>query len=77
MKRVAVVTGGTRGIGAAIAKALKKDGYFVAANYEKIINAIEAPLSIEHFAISVIRHETRESIEIDKLLEVIKLKKFH
>jgi acetoacetyl-CoA reductase len=31
--RVAVVTGGTRGIGAAIAKALQKAGYKVAANY--------------------------------------------
>jgi len=31
--RVAVVTGGTRGIGAAIATALKKAGYRVAANY--------------------------------------------
>src|SRR5579864_192154 len=33
MPRVAVVTGGTRGIGAAIAKALKAAGYKVAANY--------------------------------------------
>ena len=33
MARVAVVTGGTRGIGAAIAKALKEAGYKVAANY--------------------------------------------
>jgi acetoacetyl-CoA reductase len=33
MARVAVVTGGTRGIGAAIAKALKEAGYKVAAIY--------------------------------------------
>jgi len=33
MGRVAVVTGGTRGIGAAISIALKKAGYTVAANY--------------------------------------------
>ena len=33
MARVAVVTGGTRGIGAAIAKALKAAGHKVAANY--------------------------------------------
>jgi acetoacetyl-CoA reductase len=33
MARVALVTGGTRGIGAAIAKALKAAGYQVAANY--------------------------------------------
>jgi acetoacetyl-CoA reductase len=33
MARVAVVTGGTRGIGAAIARALKGAGYAVAVNY--------------------------------------------
>jgi len=33
MARVALVTGGTRGIGAAISKALKTGGYKVAANY--------------------------------------------
>ena len=33
MARIAVVTGGTRGIGAAISKALKGAGYTVAANY--------------------------------------------
>ena len=33
MGRVALVTGGTRGIGAAICKALKHAGYNVAANY--------------------------------------------
>ena len=33
MARVALVTGGTRGIGAAIAKALKSGGYKVASNY--------------------------------------------
>ncbi|MFH5772666.1 beta-ketoacyl-ACP reductase [Paracoccus sp. NGMCC 1.201697] len=33
MAKVALVTGGTRGIGAAISKALKDAGYVVAANY--------------------------------------------
>ncbi|RFB78549.1 beta-ketoacyl-ACP reductase [Methylovirgula sp. 4M-Z18] len=33
MSRVAIVTGGTRGIGAAISKALKAEGYKVAATY--------------------------------------------
>ncbi len=33
MARVALVTGGTRGIGAAISKSLKDAGYHVAANY--------------------------------------------
>ena len=31
--RVALVTGGTRGIGQEISKKLKKDGFFVIANY--------------------------------------------
>ena len=33
MAKVAIVTGGTRGIGAAIAKRLKEAGYTVAATY--------------------------------------------
>jgi acetoacetyl-CoA reductase len=33
MARVALVTGGTRGIGAAISQGLKAAGYKVAANY--------------------------------------------
>ena len=33
MGRVAVVTGGSRGIGEAISKALKAEGYEVAATY--------------------------------------------
>jgi len=33
MARIALVTGGTRGIGAAISRALKEAGYTVAANY--------------------------------------------
>ena len=33
MARVALVTGGSRGIGAAISVALKAAGYTVAANY--------------------------------------------
>jgi len=33
MKRIALVTGGTRGIGAAISSALQHEGYTVAATY--------------------------------------------
>ena len=33
MARVAIVTGGTRGIGRAISERLKADGFTVAANY--------------------------------------------
>ena len=41
MARVAIVTGGTRGIGAAISKALKAAGYQVAATYHSNDDAAE------------------------------------
>ncbi|MDR1362040.1 MAG: beta-ketoacyl-ACP reductase [Holosporaceae bacterium] len=41
MGRIAVVTGGTRGIGAAISRALAKAGYQVAANYHSDHGAAE------------------------------------
>src|SRR3954465_1144199 len=49
MARVAVVTGGTRGIGAAISKALKAAGYKVAANYggnDEAANKLKAETGI-------------------------------
>jgi acetoacetyl-CoA reductase len=49
MARVAVVTGGTRGIGAAISKALKAAGYKVAATYagnDEAANKFKAETSI-------------------------------
>jgi acetoacetyl-CoA reductase len=42
MGRIAIVTGGTRGIGAAICKTLKAEGYSVAANYAGNDAAAEA-----------------------------------
>ena len=42
MSRLALVTGGTRGIGAAISKLLKAEGYRVAANYCSNDEAAEA-----------------------------------
>ncbi len=42
MARVALVTGGTRGIGAAVSLALKAAGYMVAANYVGNTKAAEA-----------------------------------
>lgn len=52
MSKVAVVTGGTRGIGAAISKALKAEGYKVAANYatrDSDAQAFKAETGIEVF----------------------------
>jgi acetoacetyl-CoA reductase len=52
MARVAVVTGGTRGIGEAISKALKAAGYKVAANYggnDEAANKFKAETGIPVF----------------------------
>ncbi|MHA1528290.1 MAG: beta-ketoacyl-ACP reductase [Alphaproteobacteria bacterium] len=56
MARVALVTGGTRGIGAAISRALKEAGYTVAANYagnDEAAAAFKAETGIPVFKWSV------------------------
>ena len=56
MARVAVVTGGTRGIGRAISVALKEAGYNVAANYghdDKTAQAFSAETGIPVFKFDV------------------------
>jgi acetoacetyl-CoA reductase len=56
MARVALVTGGTRGIGAAISKAMKDAGYTVAANYagnDEAANAFKAETGIPVYKWSV------------------------
>jgi acetoacetyl-CoA reductase len=60
MSRTALVTGGTRGIGRAIAIALKDAGYVVAANYagnDKAAKAFEEETSIPVFKWSVADHD--------------------
>jgi acetoacetyl-CoA reductase len=60
MARVAVVTGGTRGIGSAIAKALKAAGYKVAANYagnDETASKFTAATGIAVFKWDVSSHE--------------------
>jgi acetoacetyl-CoA reductase len=60
MSRTALVTGGTRGIGRAIAIALKDAGYSVAANYagnDKAAKAFEEETSIPVFKWSVADHD--------------------
>ncbi|MBF9232731.1 acetoacetyl-CoA reductase [Microvirga alba] len=56
MARVALVTGGTRGIGAAISTALKQAGYKVAANYggnDEAANAFKAETGIPVYKFDV------------------------
>ena len=48
MAKVAVVSGGTRGIGAAISRALKAAGYTVVANYAGNDEAAAKHLAREH-----------------------------
>ena len=60
MGRVAVVTGGTRGIGGAISKALKGAGYKVAANYagnDEAANAFKAETGIPVYKWDVSSYE--------------------
>jgi acetoacetyl-CoA reductase len=60
MGRVAVVTGGTRGIGGAISKALKAAGYTVAANYagnDEAANAFKAETGIPVYKWDVSSYE--------------------
>ena len=60
MSRVAIVTGGTRGIGRAICEALKADGFTVAANYagnEEKARAFTAETGIPAFKWDVGDHQ--------------------
>ena len=64
MARVAVVTGGTRGIGAAISKALKAAGYSVAANYggnDEAARAFKAETGIPVYKWDVSSYEACEA----------------
>ncbi|MEM9629366.1 MAG: acetoacetyl-CoA reductase, partial [Pseudomonadota bacterium] len=60
MAKVALVTGGSRGIGAAISKAMKEAGYSVAANYagnDEAANAFKAETGIPVYKWSVADYE--------------------
>ena len=57
MSRVALVTGGSRGIGAAISKELKEAGYSVAATYagnDEAAAAFSAETGIKTYKLSLI-----------------------
>ena len=62
-KRLALVTGGTRGIGAAISIAFKEAGYDVAANYahnDKAANAFQKKHDIPVYSWDVSHHDECE-----------------
>src|SRR5256714_11954823 len=64
MARVAVVTGGTRGIGASISKALKAAGYKVAASYagnDEAANKFKAETGINVYKWDVSSYEACEA----------------
>ena len=70
MSRVALVTGGTRGIGAAIATGLKEAGYTVAANYggnDEVANKFkeETGISVYKFDVSDFEATTAAVAQIE------------
>ena len=64
MARVAIVTGGTRGIGAAISVALKHKGYRVAANYGGN-DAVAQQFQVEH-GVPVYRFDVGDWAQCEK-----------
>jgi acetoacetyl-CoA reductase len=64
MARIALVTGGSRGIGAAISKALKESGYTVAATYagnDEAAAAFTAETGIKTYKWNVADYETSKA----------------
>ena len=67
--RVALVTGGTRGIGAAISRMLKLGGYSVAANYAG--NDVAAQAFKEETGIAVYRFDVSDNDAVGKAVAQI------
>ena len=77
MKRVALVTGGAKGIGAAIVKKLCKDGYSVAINYNKSEQRALSLCSFcasEGFTVLPVRCDVSSSSEVEKMFTEIEEK---
>ncbi|MBQ6897356.1 MAG: SDR family oxidoreductase [Clostridia bacterium] len=77
MKKVALVTGGAKGIGAAIVKKLCKDGYSVAINYNKSEQRALSLCSFcasEGFTVLPVRCDVSSSSEVEKMFTEIEEK---
>ena len=64
MSRIALVTGGSRGIGASISKKLKQDGFSVAATYagnDEAASAFTAETGIKTFKWNVANYDESKS----------------
>ncbi len=73
MNKTALVTGGAKGIGAAICKALANDGYRIALNYNTSFESADALkkelLSVTH--IEIFKADVSDSSEVDKMFSEI------
>ena len=74
MKRVALVTGGAKGIGAAIVKRLCKDGYSVAINYntsEQRALSLCSFCASEGFTVLPVKCDVSSSSEVERMFSEI------
>ena len=73
--RVAVVTGGASGIGEAIVRALCRDGFSVAINYnssEAQALALASELSVNGSNVITIKADVSSSSDVNKMMETVK-----
>lgn len=73
--RIAVVTGGASGIGEAIVRALCRDGFAVAINYnrsEAQADALASELSAEGSNVITIKADVASSQQVDEMMKTVK-----
>lgn len=74
MDQVTVVTGGSRGIGAAVALRLARAGHHIAIGYERAADAAEttaAGVRAEGVQCAVVRVDTSEADQVEALFEAV------
>ena len=79
MKKIILVTGGSRGIGADIVKTLARDGHQVILNYNKSETSakeIQANLNEEGITIDIFQADVSNHIEVTKLVNYC-INKYH